>query len=319
MDYPQDGFELLKLFGDIENAGYVNAVVLTDAAVGFSVQRTYPDNIKFKPAKTAEGKDDSIACIWVVYESKKQSSKNLPVPIRFRIGLMSKYRARHFFDDDDLDPEKPTKVSLAASLGTPQPIELNLRDGYFFDPHTGGLVNEQGTAVRGVDALDEIYQAHCDTVHPVKGLGIRSKQATHSFSRNVLDKLIDSSKWCLKNLFGRTLNERPDRSSYFDGYKGQDFGKLSEDCIEVVGYKVPKRVLGLFIVLSAATAYFLYPIEERSYADIVVHSEVLLTIHCLTGLLFLDVIIPHMIFALVNGLIYIRKRYVNWLLKSIAG
>lgn len=319
MIYPKDGFELLKLFGDIENAGYVNPVVLTDANAGFSVQRTYPSDIKFKPAKTSKGKDDGIACIWVVYESKKQSTKNLPVPIRFRIGLISKYRARHFFDEDDLDPEKPTLMSLAASQRSPQPIELNLRDGYFFDPHTGGLVNEHGCSVRGIDALDEIYQAHCDTVHPVKGLGIRSKQAAHSFSRNLLDKLIDSSKWCLKNLFGRTLNERTDRSSYFDGYKGQDFGKLSEDCIEVVGYKVPKRVLGLFIILSAATAYFLYPFEERSYADIVVHSEVLLTIHCLAGLLFLDVIVPHLMFAIVNALIKSRKRYMNWLLKSIAG
>ena len=317
MVYPQDGFELLKLFGDIENAGYVNPVVLTDANAGFSVQRTYPGDIKFKPAKTSEGKDDSIACIWVVYESKKQSSKNLPVPIRFRVGLMSKYRARHFFDDDDLDPEKPTKISLAASQRTPQPIELNLRDGYFFDPHTGGLVDENGSSVEGIDALDEIYQAHCDTVHPLKGLGIRSKQVAHSFSRNLLDKLIDRSKWSLKNLFGRTLNERTDRSSYFDGYKGQDFGKLPEDCIEVLGYKVPKRVLGLFIILSATTAYFLYPVEERSYADLVVHSEVLLTIHCLTGLLFLDVIVPHLMFAAVNGLINIRKRYVNWLLKDI--
>ena len=319
MGYPQTGNELLNLFGDIASAGYSDAVILTDATAGFSVQRTYPKDIKFHPAKTAGGKDDSIACIWVVYESKKQSTKNLPVPIRFRIALMSKYRTHHFFDDDELDPEKPTKASLATSQNTAQPIDLNLRDGYYFDPHTGGLVDDQGNAVRGVDALNEIYQAHCDTVHPVKGLGIRSKQAAHSFSRSALDKLIDGCKWCLKNLFGRTLNERTDRSSYFDGYKGQDFGKLPEDCIEVVGYKVPIRVLGLFILVAAAIAYCSYPMEERSYPDLVAHSEVLLTIHCLAGLFILDVIVPHLMFASVNVLIYWRRRYVNWLLKGIAG
>lgn len=317
MGYPQDGFELLKLFGDIESAGYVDSVILRDTHAGFSVQRTYPIGIKFKPAKTPSGKDDSIACIWVVYQSTKQSTKNLPVPIRFRIARMSKYRARHFFDEDDLDPEKPTKASLEVSLNTPQPIDLNFRDGFFFDPHTGGLVDDQGNTVRGVDALNEIFRAHCDTVHPVKGLGIRSKEAAHSFSRDVLERLIDGCKWCLKNLFGRTLNERTDRSSYFDGYKSQDFGKLPEDCIEVVGYKVPKRVLGLFIVVAAATAYSIYPVEERSYLDLVVHSEILLTIHCLAGLLFLDVIVPHLMFAVVNGLIYCRKRYVSWVLKRL--
>lgn len=317
MSYPKDGFALLKLFGDIQSAGYVDSVILNDAPAGFSVQRNYPKDIKFKPATTASGKDDSIACIWVVYESKKQSSKNLPVPIRFRIALMSKYRTRHVFDDDDFDPEKPTKASLTISHSTSQPIELNLREGYFYDPHTGGLVDDQGNSVRGVDALNEIYQAHCDTVHPLRGLRIRSKQAAHSFSRGVLDRLIDGSKWCLKNLFGRTLNERTDRSSYFDGYKGQDFGKLPEDCIEVFGYKVPKRVLGLFIVVAAFTVYLLFPAEERSYADLVVHSEVMLTIHCLAGLFFLDVVVPHLMFAVVNGLISCRRKYVNWLLKAL--
>jgi hypothetical protein len=317
LSYPNDGFALLKLFGDIQSAGYVDSVILSDTEAGFSVQRNYPKDIKFKPAMTASGKDDSIACIWVVYESKKQSSKNLPVPIRFRIALMSKYRTRHFFDDDDLDPEKPTKASLTISHSTPQPIDLNLREGYFYDPHTGGLVDDQGNSVSGTDALNEIYQAHCDTVHPLRGLGIRSKQAAHSFSRGVLDRLIDGSKWCLKNLFGRTLNERTDRSSYFDGYKGQDFGKLPEDCIEVCGYKVPKRVLGLFIVVTALAAYLLFPAKERSYADLVVHSEVMLTIHCLAGLLFLDVIVPHLMFAVVNGLISCRRKYVNWLLKAL--
>ena len=317
MTYPKDGFALLKLFGDIESVGYFDSVILNDTKAGFSIQRNYPKDIKFKPARTVSGKEDSIACIWVVYESKKQSSKNTPVPIRFRISLMSKYRTRHFFDDDDLDPEKPTKASLNISQRTPQPIDLNLREGYFFDPHTGGLVDEQGNSVSGVDALNEIYQAHCNTVHPLKGISIRSKQVAHSFSRGVLDWLIDSSKWSLKNLFGRTLNERTDRSSYFDGYKGQDFGKLPEDCIEVFGYKVPKRVLGLFIVMAAFTTYLFFPAEDQSYADLVVHSEVMLTIHCLAGLLFLDVIIPHLMFAGINGLISCRRRYVNWLLKAL--
>jgi len=245
MGYPQNGLELQELFGAIEGAGYFDAVILNDTEVGFSIQREYPEDIRFKSAKTSSGKDDSIACIWVVYQSGKQTKKNLPVPIRFRVALMTKYRARHSFDDDDLDPEKPTRDSLTISQASPQPIDLTMRDRYFFDLHTGSLVDDQGNTVRGVDALNEIYQAHCNTVHLVRGLSIRGKQAAHNFSKGMLDRLIDGSKWSLKNLFGRTLNERTDRSSYFAGYKGQDFGKLPEDCIELVGYKVPKRVLGM--------------------------------------------------------------------------
>ena len=315
MGYPQNGSELLQLFGNISDAGYFNPVLLTDTKAGFSIQRYYPDDIKFKPALTSKGEQDSVACIWVVYEDKCEGGNNTLIPIRFRIALMSKYRARIGFDEDDDDEDKPTVQSVAISKATPQPIDLRLKDEYFFDRHTDGLVDANGNTVTGTLILNEVFDAHCNTVHPIKGLSFRSAEAAHVIPSNLLDKLIDFAKWLLKNVFGRTLNEPLNRSSYFDGYSKQDFGILKEDAIEIFGYKTTKRVLGAFLVVAIAITYLMHPLEENSYFDFVVDSEVLLTIHWLAIIILLDVLIPRLLFGCVNFLICTRRAYVNWLIQ----
>ena len=316
MGYPQNGSELLKLFGNVTDAGYFNPVTLLDKKAGFSIQRDYPVGIKFKPALTKTGEHDSVACIWVVYEDKREDGKNTLIPIRLRIGLMSKYRGRVGFDEDDNDENKPTTQSIELSKATPQPIELSLKGEYFFDRHTDGFVDAKGNTASGVSILNEIYDAHCKSVHPVKGLSYKGAQAADILPRNLLDKLVDVARWLLKNVFGRTLNEPLNRSSYLDGYGIQDFGILKEDAIEIFGYKTTKRVLGAFVVVAIAITYLMHPLKENSYFDFVVDSEVLLTIHWLAIIILLDVVIPRLLFACVNFLISTRSAYVNWLIKK---
>lgn len=316
MGYPQNSSDLQKLFGQILDSGYFNPVPLTDTKAGFSIQRYYPNDIRFKPALTSNGEPDSVACIWVVYEDKRESDKNTLIPIRLRIALMSKYRGRVGFDEDDDAEDKPTAQSVALSKSTPQPMELSQKGGYFFDRHTDSLVDAEGNTVSGVSILNELYDAHCKTVHPVKGLSFRGAQAAHIIPRSLLDKLIDIAKWLLKNVFGRTLNEPLNRSSYFDGYGKQDFGILKEDAIEIFGYKTTKRVLGAFVVVAIAITYLMHPLEENSYFDFVVDSEVLLTIHWLAIIILLDVAIPRLLFWCVNFLICTRRTYLNWVIKK---
>ncbi len=316
MPYPKNGTELLKLFEDYLGSGYFDPVVLKDVQAGFSIQRNYPSDIRFKPALNSLGEDDSVACIWVVYQKEKEVSKNSLIPIRFRVALMSRYRSRHMFDDDDYDPEKPTDASLALSQKSSQPLDLAMKDGCFFDLHTGGIVNNKGSTVNGTDVLDEIYSEHCNSVHPLKGLPVRSRVATHNFSRGLLDRAITSCKWCLKNLFGRTLNERNDRLSYLHGYRGQDFGKLPEDCIEWLGYRVPLRVIGLLVLVGAIFMMASLPIEPDTYTYLLLNNETLLLVHGLAALLVCDIVLPHALFAMVNFLIYCRRRYFGWLLQQ---
>lgn len=54
MEELASGDQLLKLFGDIEASGYVDPVHLRDTKAGFSVQRCYPENIRYKPARNSD-------------------------------------------------------------------------------------------------------------------------------------------------------------------------------------------------------------------------------------------------------------------------
>jgi hypothetical protein len=46
-----DAESFLGFFRDMQDAGYKFPVFLSDTRVGFSVQRDYPEDIRFKPAK----------------------------------------------------------------------------------------------------------------------------------------------------------------------------------------------------------------------------------------------------------------------------
>lgn len=316
MNYPKNGSELISLFGDMRSEGYFDPVVLNGTKVGFSIQRKYPTGIRFKSAKTKTGEDDNVACIWVVYESSQESNHKELIPIRFHVVMISRYRSRHLFDDDEHDKERPTKESISISQKSPQPIALNLRGGYFYDRCRCVLVDQVGNIVAGTIPLNEIFEAHCKTVHIVFGISFKSREVASRFSRSMLDRLIDGIKWVLKYIFGRTLSERRDNASYFDGYKNSDLGKLPEDYIEVMGYKATKRVVCVFIILAGLVIYSNYPVKDKTYQDFVSHSEALLILHAFAVLFILDIVIPKGLFMILNSIISIRKKYIAWVLKG---
>jgi len=128
----ETSYQLLALFGDITSAGYLEPIHLTDTKVGFSVQRGYPTNIRYKPARNKAGEYDNIAVIWVVYEDRLPQGDSL-IPIRLRIAMMSKYRSVHW--DYDFQAEVcPTKESVLESKKSPQPLDLSLSGVWTYSP-----------------------------------------------------------------------------------------------------------------------------------------------------------------------------------------
>jgi hypothetical protein len=58
--------EFLGLF-DFSDSLYKNVITFSDKQIGFSVKRQYPQDIKFKPAKTLKGDNDTVALIRISY------------------------------------------------------------------------------------------------------------------------------------------------------------------------------------------------------------------------------------------------------------
>lgn len=314
MPTPTSGAELLELFGDIEASGYVDAVYLSDTAVGFSIQRKYPPDIRFKPAKKADGEDDSIAVIWVVYESHNAQNPAGPIPIRLRISTMSRYRALHW-DYDFEDVNSPTKESISESKQSPQPLEMTLNGEYFYSPGTDKLIDSSGNEVTGVQILNSIFKAHCDSVHLIKGIRWKAPHLFTQICRRSFDWAINSCIWLLRTIFGRTVDERRDRSAFLDGYLKEDFKKISIDSIELAGYRASKRVILLFTMLVVLGCIASLPAPEDSYLESLISSDFLLLLHSLFALFILDELLPNFFFWVLNRLIRARKWYLNRLVR----
>jgi len=310
LKYLEDSESFLKLFGSLKTHGFTDPVFLSDTKVGFSIRKRYPQDIRYKPAQNKTGDDDNVACIWAVYDQSRKKETEVIVPIRLRIATMSLYRSKYWFDEDDDAPEKPTSESLAISRDSPQPIELSLT-GYFYDASNGYLVDEHKKKVLGYKILEELFQAHCNSVHPILGLKRQAQTAVHKISRQSLDYLVDTIKFLLKQVFGRTLVEPLTRSAYYEGYRFEDLGKLDDDSVDLFGYKITKRILFLFITLFVISTYSLFPFKQKSYFELLTQSDGLLTIHVFAALLVLDELIPRLLFIKMNLIIRLRKYYID--------
>ncbi len=312
MTAPSTGSELLKLFGDYSSAGYVDPIELRDKTIGFSIQKSYPDNIRFKPAKGPKG-DDDVAVIWVVYEPHKTNAQTKLTPLRLRIATMSKYRAAHWDYNFDDEENCPTEESVFQSKSTPRPLDLTLINEYHYAHASDSLVDSKGVRVVGREMLDRLFMDHCDSIHPIRGIRWQGERKLSEFLRWAIEQPVLILVWALKNIFGRTLDEQRDRSSFLDGYLWGDFKKVSVDSLEVAGYRTSKRVVLIFLLLVITGSAVLLPADEKTYVGTLVRSEFLLALHSLALLLILDEVIPALLFWLLNRSICLRRRYLNWL------
>jgi hypothetical protein len=302
----------LELFTGMLGAGYLSPVFLSDTRVGFSVQREYPKDIRFKPAKNNKGEPDDIAVIWVIYDETRKKEADDRVPIRIRVGTMSRYRAKHWdynFEDDD----GPTKESVQTSRKTPQPLEVNFFDEYFYDTGKSVFINSSGAELSGVQILNAVFKLHCDSVHPILGLGLRSRKTASETVFRIIEFVVAGLTWTLRNVFGRTLDDSFSRLGYFDGFLKENFKKIAVDSIEIFGYRASRRVILLFCAFVVFGAFFALPPSRGSYVESLLNSEFLLLVHGLLLIYFLDELLPGVIFFLLNKVVQLRRIYFNWL------
>ena len=161
----------------------------------------------------------------------------------------------------------------------------------------------------GIDILNRAYSDHCYTVHWLKGLKIRTKLFAQSKGSGLISALIKVLSFVLKKAFGRTLEESDLISAFYNGYKLDDFKKLGEDSLNVLGYKTAKSVIILFCAIVIVAAYFKYSnLITGNYFTFVGKSNFLSVVHGLFLLWVLDVIVPNLLFWIINGLIKLRKQ-----------
>lgn len=310
MAYFANTREFLAQFGDLSTKGFFDPIHLNDTKVGFSIKRNYPTDIRYKPAIGQKSKkQDNVAALWVVYTHPEESRKEIDesaVPIRIRVANMSLYRTKHWDYNYD-DTEGPSKDSVEASLATPKPIELEYPGEYFFDHVRNAFVDRKGKTVSGLNILDRVFRDHCNTVHLLWGLRLRIKLFAQDKFAGLLGALTTLLVWILKNLFGRSIEDDDTMAGLFRPYKSEALKKYDIDSLDVLGYKASKQVVVLFCALVIGLSISRHENGVTSgYWASVGDNEFLSLIHGLFSIWVLDVVIPWLLFWLINGTIWLR-------------
>ncbi len=312
--------ELINAFNVRSNPVYERITPLKDCKAGFSIQRKYPEDIRYKPPKLRNGDDDTVALIHVIYEhpeeNTKQQEQGSKVPLVVRIVKFSRYTATHF-DYNFSDESCPTKESVEKSKLTPAPIELNYENAFYYnhaDPQFYEITT--GQALTGVEILEKVYTDHCDTVR-LKGVKLRLKLRSQSYGISFLNKLVRVLTKALTSLFGRTLDDSDSISVYFSGYKRENLKKLSTESITVFGYSTARRVIILFclLVASSFTWYFLAG-GNSTYLRTVFSNSFLSLAFSILIIWILDVIVPVLLLHMINIVIKMRS---TLMLKTFKG
>ena len=193
------GDERLKIYSDF--------TPFKDNQVGFSVQRKYPNNIRYIPPKSKNGKPDTVAIIHVKYYLNKVSNQT-KVPLLISISPFDKYQSKHHilsFEDESC----PTEESIIISKKTLKPIALDFNKDYYYDHEIDSLIDDKDNILTGEQILNKVFNRHLDTIHRFKGLRLRSLLRIQSVKLKVhfsIDKFATSSlEWMLKVFFGQKI------------------------------------------------------------------------------------------------------------------
>jgi hypothetical protein len=298
---------------------YIEYTPLIDRKAGFSVKREYPPTIRYRPPKTEDGKADTVALIYVVYdhpaESRKKRADN-KIPIFLNITPHSRYLSNHF-DYDFNDDNCPMEDSVQESKSTPKPIALESFDEYVYDHSTNTLRDSKNNILSGVQILDKLFKEHCDTVHLFKGLALRWKMGSRDNVVKLCDLLVQIIKWILKIFFGRTFEPKDAFSGSLKIYLKEDMKLLKTESIDVYGYKASKNVIITFASLILLGYIIAYKFSIKSeLVHNMMTNNLLLICFTLVALGLLDHVIPFIFLKIINGLIRLKVKLAFMKLKA---
>lgn len=224
--------------------------------VGFSILRNYPKGGRFYPAKTKEGKDDSVGLIRLAIFPEKNKEKN-GYPIWADVNLFSRYLRNKFdysFEDDDC----PTEESLSISKKSKKPLNIEAEGEFFYDPETEKIKDKKGREKTWNDVIDYLFNVHLRTISAIRGSWISLK----IFSKQCLGKSIIFVERKMRSFFlewylGMTLAEALNTSmmeSFHQHIPQGSYRVLNDGGFSFLGLKIkisiPFVVSSAFLVLG---------------------------------------------------------------------
>ena len=233
-----------RAFAIQDETVYHDFIAFKDGKPGFSLKRSYPDDIAFKPPVTKSGTADTVAMIRVLFNPERLPDAELDpssIPLLIDIGKHSKYHYAHFGYNHE-DEDCPTAESLAASRDTPEPVDLQFLNEYAFDRSHGDFVDANGHRMSGQEVLQSVFDQHCGTTRPTKrrvwGSIARTGMACGAF----ISALETVLRVCFRKRFDTTRSPlRP--------FRKEDIVLLEAEPLEFFSYKTTKNVVVTYAAL----------------------------------------------------------------------
>ncbi|MCX6111973.1 MAG: hypothetical protein NTY22_01630 [Proteobacteria bacterium] len=297
---------LVSIFNIQEDKRYERLTPLNDY-VGFTVQRVYPDDLRYKPPKNQNNKPDVVALIHVILRNIDSEDRKTPVFIR--ISKYSRYISEHF-DYVYNDKDSPTKESLELSKKTPHPIDLEITNEFFINLEQKEITDKNNKIKSGANLLDFAFDYHISTVRGFKGLKSRFSKKYKQIQSSSIYKTIDFLKFILRKLFGRYLDDSNHSSYMIIGYPKESIKKLDIDSIVIFNYKASKPVIIFFCILSIlffTAYYYLRQFGYHSlYLTMLTKNNFMMLTTSILALYVLDEKLPYALLWIINFLISTR-------------
>ncbi len=289
---------------------YENVTHFTDCRVGYSVMGCFPSNLRFIPARTLDGRDDTVAIIHVTYTHPDESSQPVDlrrVPIVVRINRWSLYLrglGRPGFDPSD--PRSPTEESLRASRASVAPIGFDSEGKYFFDHSADNFMDSKGNPLSGRDVLDQVFQRFCDSTHLFRGLRIQFLHKTRGALVSLVRSMESRIEWTLRTIFGRTI-------THADPLRGtEEHLERMPETAKFGGIEVQSNVL----IASAVLVIIFLGVQEYletsdDYLSRLLTNRLFIPPATLVGIWFLDRVCPRLLLSMKKALREVRYRLLS--------
>ncbi|MGR3176700.1 MAG: hypothetical protein ACUZ8E_01430 [Candidatus Anammoxibacter sp.] len=313
---PNELKEILSLAG-LDN--FENITNLTDVKCGISLQKRYPNDIRYKPPKKKNKDPDTYALIKIIHRHPDDkflpAEKNSRMPIYVSITCFSRYIVDHF-DYDFEDGNCPTRISIEESKTSPKPINLNYPDDFYYDHSLKSFIDNKNNKISGTDIINKVFKEHCNTVHITKGFVLRSKLNIRSISISLCNLTVNLLIKSLQGIFGWTLDSDPIMANYY-GYERKDLKRLKTEYIEIFGYKTGSKIIIIFCVISIMfyLMYWYYNLNIP-YIRTIFSNNLLTLTHSIFTLWVLDFALPRLIFNAINMLIKLKIQLITSKIKT---
>jgi|GEM_PF-6636688 len=287
--------EFLNCFEGINRSEFVESsdcfygpVILKDS-FGFSVKRNYPEKLAIPPKRIEEAnKVSRIAVIWVVLKKDKKDDNGL-VPLFLKIAYYVPF-------EDDNNNEVNAKL----------PFYLEARDEYFYDENKKEFIDRSGKKIKPVSIIGALYQQHCDTVHPLKGLELRLKLFLRRKFLIIIGYSIDFLRYLMKIFFNTfvpectsEINNKLSDEYFNNNNKSNNVLQKEEDNHRGSFLGLYKTTSAMLLLVCIVSMFLIYKISNsykgNQYVGYVYKSDVLIMVHLLFLVILIEMVLPLLI------------------------